>query len=177
MIKGNFEKFVELISPLSETYGDFHVYVKLYQSESSFDSIPEKDMLPLYETRTNETNHNEICFMVRGLGENEQPGEETPLVLNELIQKLSHHCERCGDYEIVLSQIDMPTSDDDPEFEEGDYIELHLPVAEIKTSSDNSNRFFLMLLPFNEDYEHVHYGNLNDPESAGVVYKNEQYNA
>ena len=166
---------MELISPLVKTYGDFSVYVELYEPEKSYETSPIKQMLPLYEVEINITDQKEVCFMVKGLGEVEDNENQTPLNFSLFIKKISEIKETCKDHFIVLAQKDLAPPSEDEEYEEGDYIMLHLPAAEVKTSSDDDNKIFnIMILPFNEDYEHIHYGNINNPNSEGVIYKNDQ---
>lgn len=175
MKKGNFKTFVDLISPLVETYGDFSVYVNLFDPEKSYDTPPVKEMLPLYKIETNATDQKEVCLMVRGLDDLENSERIAPINVNLFIKEISKIKETCKDHIIVLAQMDFDDDTDDEEYQEGDYISLHLPTSEIKTSSDDDKKiFYLMIIPFNEDYEHVHYGNINDPNSEGLIYKNEQ---
>ncbi len=175
MKKGNFKTFVDLISPLAETYGDFSVYINLFDPETTYDTSPIKEMLPLYKIETNETAQKEVCLLVRGLGALEDSESHTPINVNSFIKEISKIKETCKDHVIVLAQRDFDDNTDDEEYQEGDYISFHLPTNEIKTSSDDDKKiFYLMIIPFNEEYEHVHYGNINDPNSEGLVYKNEQ---
>jgi hypothetical protein len=174
MKRGNFKTFVDLISPLAETYGDFSIFVTLFNPGKSYDASPEKEMLPLYGIETNETDQKEVCFMVRGLGETEDADSAPPLDVNEFIKQISTIKETCEDHIIVLAQKDIVPNEEDDEYDRSDYITFHLPTAEIKTSSeDDKKRFFLMIIPFNDGYEHVHYGIINDPDSEGLIYKNE----
>ena len=175
MIKGNFSTFVDLISPLVESYGDFTVYINLFDPVQSFEATPTKEMLPLYEIETNTTDQKEVCLLVKGLGEMEEHEKMTPVTFGQLFKQFSAIKESCKDHFIVLAQKDMDEIMEDEESKEGDYIMLHLPAVEIKTDSDDDCKiFFFMILPFNEDYEHIHYGNINDLGSEEIIYKNAQ---
>lgn len=174
MKRGNFKTFVDLISPLSETYGSFSVFVKLFDSGKSYGSSPIKEMLPLYSIETNETDQKEVCLMVSGLGEIKEHESPPPLNVDTLIKKISAIRETCRDHIIVLAEKDIDFTEGDIEGEHGDYVMLHLPAAEIKTASDDDDKiFYLMILAFDEEYEHVHYGNIHSPDSEGLLYKNE----